>query len=679
MAIENITKDYIRIVNDRVQLKEGMSILFKILSGLYFTGNMSTKELARQVSLPIPVVTAIKKEFIQLNIMEQKNGIQLTKMGRAYTESSLGYDGLNIELFKELSQKEESREQLIQNLSKQYEDIFHQRPGVDVTIDQAKATIETAFRRAMLCFEWQTLIGKRILCVGDDDLISIALGLLLKELFPGKAFPVKTIHVFDIDERFTNYINHTAKEYGLPVESHMVDLKDPVPISFANSFDCFFTDPPYTMNGLALFLSRGISALKKEKGLAVFLSFGQKPMNERLLMQEAILDHGLIISEVLKAFNCYEGASLLGNVSEMYVLESTDELKTMIQIDETYAKKIYTAEFREHRSRYKCKGCKKLYRVGKNETYKTIEQLKKNGCICGNKNFTLLKKEHQNTQEEHKKKSLGEHLLADFYDCNKNILENVQLIKSYMHEAAIRANASIVTEEFHHFNPWGVSGAIIIKESHLTIHSWPEYGYAAVDIFTCGDSLKLWSALEYLQEKLECGNMDYNDIGRGRIRNGKISSSYGEEAMNTIRQITEADFLSVAQMEIEISKISFREEAITAIEFHKKRIIDSFHKDNKGMFVLAAEDGRVLGWLWMDKKSNYLTKEIYVNFRSFYVDASIRGSEYADQLMDVGLNYAKSIHAKHIVGKVHVDNIPMRAVYKNCGFQPTHVTMEIDL
>lgn len=148
--------------------------------------------------------------------------------------------------------------------------------------------------------------------------------------------------------------------------------------------------------------------------------------------------------------------------------------------------------------------------------------------------------------------------------------------------------------------------------------------------------------------------------------------------MYQIRHITETDFHSIAQIEIEISKISFQEEAIIDPEFHKKKIADSFHKDNQGMFVIA-EDRTVLGWLWMDKKSNYLTKETYINFRSFYISETLRGSEYVDGLMKKGLDYAKSIQAKHIVGKVHVDNLPMRAVYKNHGFQPTHITMELDL
>lgn len=517
-------ENYLRIVKERVNFREGISVLLKMLSAVYFEENISTKELARGVKLPIPIVTAIKKEFIHLNIMEQKNGIQLTMMGREYVEKELEYTGMDYELFNDLKNHKTNREKLIQKLSREYEEIYQNRPTVDVTIDQAKAEVETSFRRAMLCLERETLIGKKILCVGDDDLVSISLGLLLKELFPNKEFIEKKIVVFDIDKRFVQYINEIAVQYELPVECLNLDLKGPLPITYANSFDCFFTDPPYTMEGLTLFLSRGVSALKKEKGVNAFLSFGQKPINETLLLQEIILNHGFAISQVLQSFNKYEGASLLGNVSQMIVLESTDELKTIVQMDESFVNKMYTADFREHRTQYKCKNCMSVFKVGKKEKYSTIEILKEKGCCyCGNKVFTQLKVNHNNSVSQSQKKTfLGEHLLADFYGCNNKVLGDVKLIKKIMDKAAIKANASIVTEEFHNFSPWGVSGAIIIKESHLTIHTWPEYGYAAVDVFTCGDTLNLWLALEYIKDKLESNNMEYNDVKRGRLRDGKV-------------------------------------------------------------------------------------------------------------------------------------------------------------
>ena len=83
-----------------------------------------------------------------------------------------------------------------------------------------------------------------------------------------------------------------------------------------------------------------------------------------------------------------------------------------------------------------------------------------------------------------------------------------------MKEAAIKMGATIVESCFHHFNPYGVSGAVIISESHLTIHTWPEYGYAAVDLFTCG-TIDPWVGFDYLEEKLDADLSESTEIPRG--------------------------------------------------------------------------------------------------------------------------------------------------------------------
>ena len=115
--------------------------------------------------------------------------------------------------------------------------------------------------------------------------------------------------------------------------------------------------------------------------------------------------------------------------------------------------------------------------------------------------------------------NLGRHLLAEFYECNSNILNNVQLIEEVMTEAAIRCGATVVQKGFHHFSPYGVSGVVIIAESHLAIHTWPEYGYASVDLFTCGDTCSPEIAYDYLQEKLASTSAFYSELKRGLIHN----------------------------------------------------------------------------------------------------------------------------------------------------------------
>jgi S-adenosylmethionine decarboxylase len=111
-------------------------------------------------------------------------------------------------------------------------------------------------------------------------------------------------------------------------------------------------------------------------------------------------------------------------------------------------------------------------------------------------------------------KACGRHVLLELRDCNKEILDNLELIKKHVLEAAIKAKATIVDSSFRKFQPHGVSGFVIIAESHLSVHTWPEYGYAAVDVFTCGNTQPNL-AVQYLIVALESKNHHTIDIRRG--------------------------------------------------------------------------------------------------------------------------------------------------------------------
>lgn len=84
-------------------------------------------------------------------------------------------------------------------------------------------------------------------------------------------------------------------------------------------------------------------------------------------------------------------------------------------------------------------------------------------------------------------KTTGRHLLVEYQNCDHDILNDLNKIENLMKQAAVFAGASIVGTVFHPFSPQGVSGVVVIEESHLSIHTWPEHGYAAVDFYTCGD------------------------------------------------------------------------------------------------------------------------------------------------------------------------------------------------
>ncbi|RPH93656.1 S-adenosylmethionine decarboxylase proenzyme [candidate division KSB1 bacterium] len=112
-------------------------------------------------------------------------------------------------------------------------------------------------------------------------------------------------------------------------------------------------------------------------------------------------------------------------------------------------------------------------------------------------------------------KALGRQIVVEYYGCNPVALNNVAFIKRAMRNAAEASGATIVQEAFHVFNPHGVSGVVVIAESHLTIHTWPEYGYAAVDLFTCGDDVNPDSAFEHLKSELEAGAFNAFEMKRG--------------------------------------------------------------------------------------------------------------------------------------------------------------------
>ena len=102
--------------------------------------------------------------------------------------------------------------------------------------------------------------------------------------------------------------------------------------------------------------------------------------------------------------------------------------------------------------------------------------------------------------------ALGNHILVEFTGCSPEILNDVSLIEGLMNKAAEKADATIINSTFHHFSPIGVSGVVVIQESHLAIHSWPEYGYAAVDLFTCGDEINPWISFDFLKEEFGAEN-----------------------------------------------------------------------------------------------------------------------------------------------------------------------------
>lgn len=134
--------------------------------------------------------------------------------------------------------------------------------------------------------------------------------------------------------------------------------------------------------------------------------------------------------------------------------------------------------------------------------------------------------------------ALGKEVLVELYGCNPAVLDNVKILEQHLRLSAQKANATVVKSVFHRFSPYGVSGVVVIAESHIAIHTWPEYRYAAVDIFTCGDTIDPWIACDYLKEVLEAESISSIELRRGNFKTAKgeqISHKPSEPELALVR------------------------------------------------------------------------------------------------------------------------------------------------
>jgi S-adenosylmethionine decarboxylase len=111
--------------------------------------------------------------------------------------------------------------------------------------------------------------------------------------------------------------------------------------------------------------------------------------------------------------------------------------------------------------------------------------------------------------------ALGRHLLLELRECNKAVLDDLKYLENALVSAAKEAGATVIDKSFHQFAPQGVSGVVLIAESHLSLHTWPEHAYAAVDIFTCGTTVKIEVAADALIKSLGSRDPSVLEVKRG--------------------------------------------------------------------------------------------------------------------------------------------------------------------
>jgi L-amino acid N-acyltransferase YncA len=436
---------------------------------------------------------------------------------------------------------------------------FKRRPTVDVTLDQTSALPESSIRRALYMYQSGALEGKSVILLGEDDSVSLAIMFIGQAL--GRDDLCKRLTVVEADSRIIDFIREVSSAESFNIECIRHDLRDPLPKELHREFDTFETDPPYTLGGLNLFVSRALTALKPGPGRQGFLSFGAKAPDESLEIQRSLAAMGLVVNQVNHLFNEYEGASILGGSSQLIHLLTTQATAPIIS-ESRYDFAIYTGESSPTERLYRCTGCRTVIEVGQGHDFTTIEALKERGCP-------------------------------------------------------------------------------------------------------------------------KCGNGQFRYAGRGEGQATKEDQSTSEDQATKrvaeageIRLARKEDLPAIVDFEIEIARISFPEDPITDPEVHRSKLTKLMEREPEGMYVMESA-GRVIGWMWITINTQPLTRRTYGTLRSLAVHRDARRTGAGRALLEFGIDYCRRNRTEWMVTKVFAENLPMRTLCLNLGFNIKHLSMEM--
>ncbi|MGH3810982.1 MAG: bis-aminopropyl spermidine synthase family protein [Pseudonocardiaceae bacterium] len=189
-------------------------------------------------------------------------------------------------------------------------------PAAREALDHVVATAETVVRRALWLDATFDLADARLLCIGDHDLTSLA----ACAVSPGLA-----VSVVDVDERLLEFIDTRAVQRGYDIRCRYADLRFGLPDAVPSWADLVVTDPPYTPEGVQLFLGRGLQGLAHRGNGRLVMAYGFSPLHPALGMkvQRAVSELDLVVETLLPAFNRYHGAQAVGSASDLYVCRPT--------------------------------------------------------------------------------------------------------------------------------------------------------------------------------------------------------------------------------------------------------------------------------------------------------------------------------------------------------------------
>ena len=372
--------EIVTAVAGAVGLAEGESGIRDILLAVLAAEPAAVREVARLAELPVPIVAAACNELRRRGIVDTQRPVRLTPAGRSAVTAANPALALSV-ICPECSGSGSIVPPEVASLATELQAIADGMPAAKAELDQTHCTVDTKLARVLRLHQARALAGQRILLLGDDDLISVTIARFAA--LTGSATAIRRLVVIDTDADVLRWIDQQVASTGMVVETVEHDLRQPLPASLAGAFDVVLTDPPYTVAGAELFLSRAVAALAPEPGRHVFFSFGARRPDETVAVQRAMAEMGLAVRSLAAGFNTYLGAGVLAGTSNLYHLRTAPDTRPLIE--GSYDGPLYTAGNRVTATRpYRCVRCREVYPVGPGSNWPQIAALQAAGCpACG--------------------------------------------------------------------------------------------------------------------------------------------------------------------------------------------------------------------------------------------------------------------------------------------------------
>jgi predicted methyltransferase len=369
------------------------------------TEPVAVRAVSQLAELPVPIVTAICNELRKRGVVDRSRPVRLTEAGREVFGG--GQPGLTARC-PECGGRGVASPARTAALTAALTAAAQAAPEAKPELDQTHCTVGTKIARVLAMHEAGALAGTRILLLGDDDLVSVAIARFTglhgtagrgspathhgavalpaaggQAGATGLAGQVRQLTVVDTDQDVLDCIAAQTADSGLDLRLVRHDLRQPLPADLVEGFDVACTDPPYTVAGAELFLSRAVAALAPGGGQHVFFSFGARRPGDMLRTQQLIAGLGLVLRGLTPNFNEYVGAGVLAGTSHLYHLRTAAGAEPLIT--GAYDGPLYTADHRAAVTRpYQCANCRAVHPVGPGARWPKIASLQADACPeCG--------------------------------------------------------------------------------------------------------------------------------------------------------------------------------------------------------------------------------------------------------------------------------------------------------